>query len=769
MVSRKLKIVQLLPELEEGGVEGETVDLALYLAKQGHESIVISGGGRLVPLLEQGGCHHMEWKYIGEKSFRCLRYIKKLKKFLVEKDIDVLHLRSRLPAWIGYLAWKGLPKHLRPSLVTTFHGFYSVNCYSSIMTRGERVVAVSETIKKHILSHYKVDREKIELIHGGFEESEFAPEKIEQSRTDALRKQWNLPTADKAVIMLPGRFTLWKGQDILIESLTLVKQKRPDFICLLIGNIEEKTGYAKKLGDKVKSHGLTEQVYFVGHCDDMPAALMLADVVVSASSTQPEAFGKVAIEAMAMGRAVIATAHGGSLETVIDGQTGWLIPPMNAVAMADAIIDALSDRKKREEFGRKGRQRVLEKFTARQMCEKTVELYQTSYDERTRPIKKDKVNVMQLLPMLNSGGVERGTLEMGRFLALNNHESQVVSGGGRLVEQLTKEGSIHHTMKIGSKSPISLMQILPLRQKILKNVDILHMRSRVPAWVGYLAWLSIPPGKRPVLVTTFHGFYSVNSYSAIMTKGDGVIAVSDSIKKHIEEQYGRTDRVKRIFRGVEMSSFDPDNIDLQRVARLRRSWGVEPEKPVITLPGRLTRLKGQEVFLKSLCQVNSFDYQALIVGDVESNPGYVEELRQFIDKNNLAGKVKLVGHCGDMPAAFYLSDIVISASSLEPEAFGRTTVEAMAMGCPVIATAHGGSLETVIPGENGWLVKPSDPDELARAIGEALATDRNKLKLIGEKNRARVKSNFTAHAMCEQTLDFYAELLLAKKNIELTC
>lgn len=760
-MARKLTVVQLLPELEEGGVEGETVDLGLYLAQNGHRSIVISGGGRLVNQLERGGCTHVHWPFIGEKSLRCLQYIPKLKRYLQDENIDILHLRSRLPAWIGYLAWKLIPEDRRPSLITTFHGFYSVNSYSCIMTKGERVVAVSDTIREHIIQNYRIDESKIGLIHGGFDEREFAVSAVGVDRIEKLRKKWLPPDNDKKVIILPGRLTLWKGQDVLIESLAQLGRK--DFICLLIGDVEENPSYTKKLHDRIRLVGLSDHISLVGHCDDMPAALMLADLVVSASSTQPEAFGKVAIEAMAMGKPVIATAHGGSLETVVENKTGWLVPPLDPAAMCGAIEEALQDNEKSKEFGEFGKERVLAHFTAKKMCEKTLALYEDIHEEKLRKSRKETITVMQLLPELNSGGVERGTLEMGRYLSKHSHRSMVVSGGGRLVPQLEEDGSTHITKSIGSKSPVALTHILPLR-KILKNgVDVLHLRSRMPAWIGYLAWLSIPPKKRPVLVTTFHGFYSVNAYSAIMTRGDGVIAVSEAIRNHIFENYTRTKKIRLIFRGVEADSFDPKKVSQERINKLVEEWGIDPDISVLMLPGRLTRLKGQEIFIRSLGSVQQKQFQAVLVGDTNDNPGYTAELISYINENNLEGKVRLVGHCTDMPAAFMIADIVCSASSLEPEAFGRTTVEAMAMGCPVIVTAHGGSLETVIPGENGWLVKPSDPEDLARAIDEALNTPPDKLHQIGEKNRARVTQKFTASAMCEQTLEFYFELI-AKRS-----
>ncbi len=763
MVVEKLTVVQVLPELDEGGVEGETLDLAIFLARNGYRSVVISGGGRLVPQLEKNGCLHVLWPYIGEKSLRCLQYVTKLSRFLRDERVDILHLRSRLPAWIGYFAWKLLPEERRPALITTFHGFYSVNAYSRIMTKGERVAAVSETIKQHILDNYKIDEERISLIHGGFDVREFSPEMVSSERIRALREKWLAGHEGKPIIILPGRLTEWKGQDQLIESLALIKDQQ--FVGLLIGDTEENPSFTRKLVERLRQHGLTEKILLVGHCSDMPAALMLADVVISASSTQPEAFGKVAIEAMAMGKPVIATAHGGSLETVIPGVTGWLVPPLDPKALAEAITAAVADQDHAVQLGRQGRTWVNERFTAKAMCEKTVALYHEMHTARQKAKALETLTVLQLLPELNSGGVERGTVEMGRFLIRNGHKSIVVSGGGRLVEQLQEEGSQHIGKNIGSKSPVALMHIWPLRQLIKKQrVSVLHLRSRMPAWIGYVAWKTLPKNKRPILVTTFHGFYSVNAYSAIMTRGDGVIAVSESIKNHIFEKYRRRHNVRLIFRGVDAESFDPALVSTARVKALADSWRLDRSRPVLMLPGRLTRLKGQELFLQSLLHVKNPHFQAVLVGDIKDNPGYTSELKEFIDRNRLSGKVRLVGHCNDMPAAFILADIVLSTSSLEPEAFGRTTVEAMAMGKPVIATAHGGSLETVVHKENGWLVQPSDPKALALAIDEALAMDADQLLRYGQRGKQRVLENFTAQAMCEQTLTFYQDLIQQRRE-----
>lgn len=369
----KLSIVQLVPEMDEGGVEGETLDVACDLVANGYRSIVISDGGRLVPTLLKNGVEHFNWPGIGSKNPRCLPNILKLRKLMLKESIDLLHLRSRLPAWVGWLAWNSLPGVKRPALLTSFHGFYSINKYSEIMTKGQRVVAVSKVIKNHIIENYPSASDKIEVIYGGVDENIFCPNSISESRKQKLIDKWGLEGCTGPIILLPGRLTEWKGQLTFIEALSLLKET--PFKALCVGSIPENS-YSQLLFEKVRKFGLEKKIHFTGHCDDMPAALLVSDIVVSASSTQPEAFGKVAIEAMAMEKPVVATKHGGSLETVVDGQTGWLVPPSNPIAMAGAIRQAIESPAECRLRGESGRKRVVDSFSIKSMCNQTLDLYQ---------------------------------------------------------------------------------------------------------------------------------------------------------------------------------------------------------------------------------------------------------------------------------------------------------------------------------------------------------------------------------------------------------
>jgi len=372
MVAKPLTVVQMLPELETGGVERGTLELGKHLVQHGHRSIVISGGGRLVSQLESEGSEHISWN-VGKKSPLTLRYVPKLRKFLTDRKVDILHLRSRVPAWVGYLAWRSLPECYRPRLVTTFHGFYSINRYSAIMAKGEKIIAISKSVKSHIQNTYKVPEDRIVLIHRGVDVDVFDPHKISRKRIESLMNDWELSKNGKAVVMLPGRITRWKGHEIFLKSLASIKNLKWKAVC--VGNPAENPSYYKYLLRHIERLQLHNQVKFVGQCDDMPAAYFLADIVISASSSEAEAFGRIAVEAQAMGKPVIATAHGGSLETVLPGKTGWLVEPVNAKSLSKAIEEGLTDSALCKQFGKNGREWVIDNFTTERMCSTTLDLY----------------------------------------------------------------------------------------------------------------------------------------------------------------------------------------------------------------------------------------------------------------------------------------------------------------------------------------------------------------------------------------------------------
>jgi glycosyltransferase involved in cell wall biosynthesis len=370
------------------------------------------------------------------------------------------------------------------------------------------------------------------------------------------------------------------------------------------------------------------------------------------------------------------------------------------------------------------------------------------------------LTIVQLLPELVTGGVERGTLEVGAYLAKKGHRSIVISNGGPMVAQLLKEGSEHIELPVHKKSPFTV-GCIPRLKKIFasQNVDIVHLRSRVPAWAGWLAVKMMNEQFRPRVITTFHGFYSINRYSAIMTKGDVVIAVSNVIRQHIKEQYGVPEkRIRLINRGFDAAQFNPDQISDKRMGELKQRWGIDQAKgPVLILPGRFTKLKGHTHFLNALEKIKDLAWTAVLIGDEKENISYFQHLKSEVLQKKLSERVVFAGLCNDMPAAFSLADLTVSASTY-PESFGRVAVESQAMGIPVIASALGGSLETVKHEETGWLYPADDVVALARVLELAIQNQTMREK-YGAQGQRWVNDQFTVEKMCSQTLEVYQELV----------
>ncbi|MDY6880078.1 MAG: glycosyltransferase family 4 protein [Desulfatiglans sp.] len=371
------------------------------------------------------------------------------------------------------------------------------------------------------------------------------------------------------------------------------------------------------------------------------------------------------------------------------------------------------------------------------------------------------LTVVQMLPELKSGGVERGTLEVGAYLSRLGHRSIVISGGGRLVPKLTEDGSTHIEWGVGVKSPLTLRYIWPLRRLLVeKKVDILHVRSRVPAWIGYLAWKTIPPFKRPSFVTTVHGFYSVHSFSAVMMKGESVIAVSESIKRYIEESFPSTtpDRICVIHRGIDPDEFPQAHSPSEAWSR---AWHDNfPElkgKFVIAMVGRLSRLKGHLFFaglIKRLLDRGMPVHGLVVGGHEDENSGFFSEFRRFINANNLQSHITFTGFRRDVKDIMASVDLVTSFTQ-KPESFGRSVLEALSLGVPVAGFEHGGVgelLERIFP---QGLVRVNDMDHALEVI-----THIHKHRPLPLRTHP-----FTLDKMLKATIDQYDRLVEEKKRI----
>jgi len=372
--------------------------------------------------------------------------------------------------------------------------------------------------------------------------------------------------------------------------------------------------------------------------------------------------------------------------------------------------------------------------------------------------KKENLRVMQVLPALVSGGVERGTIDIATALIKNGHQAIVVSSGGGLVEQLEGIGATHIELPVQSKNPYIMWKNANTLIKLIfeHKVDIVHARSRAPAWSCYWATNYT---KTP-FITTFHGAYSHQNalkrlYNSVMLKSHTTIAVSNFIAHHISETYPSTKHnVRVIHRGIDTQLFSPSNTLNDRVDALRKQWCISANKTIIMLPGRLTRLKGHTTFIKAISQLDTSNIICLLVGDHHGNLSYQQELKMLIGKHHLEDTIYLVGGCHDMTAAYQLANIVVSAS-VKPESFGRVTCEAQATNCLVVATNHGGTKEVLSPSQQPFLCEPNNSKAMTTALNNALKKDEYGQSTIFKQSRKYIEANFTLDKMCQDTLAVY--------------
>lgn len=365
------------------------------------------------------------------------------------------------------------------------------------------------------------------------------------------------------------------------------------------------------------------------------------------------------------------------------------------------------------------------------------------------------MKVIQILPELNAGGVERGTLEVASHLIRNGHEAVVISNGGRLVEELETMGARHITLPVHRKSLRSLFLVGKMRALLEReNADIIHIRSRVPGWITWLAWRGMNPQTRPRLVSTVHGFYSVNAYSAVMTRGERVIAVSESVRDYILKNYPKTDpsKISVIHRGVNEITFTPSYKPSE--AWIRDWESAHPEldgRIPLLLPGRLTRWKGQEDFIKLIARLiqKGLPVQGLIAGEPHPKKiAFLDELKQLAHSLGLDARISFLGHRSDLKEIMAISRIVYSLSR-DPEAFGRVSLEAMALGKPVIGYAHGGVAEQL---------QALFPEGLV-AVGDLDAVESNSMQVLQNNPAPTSIKPFTLQNMLDSTLSVYESLL----------
>ena len=361
------------------------------------------------------------------------------------------------------------------------------------------------------------------------------------------------------------------------------------------------------------------------------------------------------------------------------------------------------------------------------------------------------MHIVQILPELNQGGVERGVVELNRELVKRGHRSSVISAGGKLAEQVAKDGGRHITLDVCSKNPFTFpYRALKLKTELLKlDADILHARSRVPAW---LCWLANHKLKIP-FVTTVHGFNSISKYSEIMTRGDRVIYGSSAIKEYVLKNYPVDPSILRyVPRGIDTKHFDPATVDHAFIETFKQKNDLTGKR-VISIVGRITEWKGHDTFIRSLAEVQKKhpEVVGVVAGGIwHDKQDYFQTLEKLA--SDLGTDIRFVGSQTQVREIYALSDLVVSAASTKAETFGRTAAEALAMNTPVIGSAHGGTLDILVDGENGLLFEPGSDRDLADKVESALS------RKFGTM-REHIEQNFSLERMTEDELAVCRELV----------
>ena len=374
----------------------------------------------------------------------------------------------------------------------------------------------------------------------------------------------------------------------------------------------------------------------------------------------------------------------------------------------------------------------------------------------------DRPVVLHVLPRLDSGGVERSTVDLALGLDREGWRPVVCSAGGRMERRLVGGGVEHIGLPVASKSPLTMALNVWRLKRLMAELrpTVVHVHSRAPAWSTALAArsLGLP------LVTTVHGLHGgadrrlKRRYNAVMTSGDRVIAVSRHVADSVAERYGvPKDRIRMVHPGVDLGVFDPRRVRGDRVARLAERWGVDMDRKVVMLPGRISKGKGHLLLLRALARLERQDVQVLLVGPQRPGDGYVDQIAALVRGTGLGDRVRFAGDCDDMPAAMALADLVVLPATA-PEAFGIVVAEAQAMGKPVVVTAMGGLAETLMPGATGWLVKPDDPEELAWAIDLALKLEPGVKARLADRAREFVAGELAIERTRQRTALVYEEL-----------
>jgi len=747
---KPLNILYILPELTVGGVETHVMALSSGMKRMGHNVIVVSNGGALVPRLEESGIEHISLPVHRKSPVTVREMASRVRAIIRERQIEVVHAHSRVPAWVAHFALR----NERAAFVITAHGQYAPHIGSKVMTMGDRIICVSRVVLDNMAEKLGADRARMRVVYNGINISE-AMSEVERRRPAAeVRKELGIPGGVRVIGSI-GRLTMTKGLRFFVDAFKQVKDRMPETKAVLVGDGPMR----KELQDRAAELGLADDLLFTGVRTDIYDLLGIMDVYVVSSLY--EGFPMGCLEAMSTRVPIVATRVGGIPEMLENDRSALLAEPKDPNTLSDLIARIMEDPDLAKRLTEGGYQDVVNKFSEEKMLNDVLGIYHETLRAKkgyVGPIrgmaKTERPSVLLTLPELRVGGVETHVIDLARGLKQKGYNPLVVSFGGKLVEKLETVGVDHIKLPVHSKSPLVIFNIIgPMREVIEEHrIELLHAHSRVPAWISYL---SLRTQKRKIpFVTTCHSTYSVHIGSRVMVWSDRMIAVSEFVRNHMLDYFG-TDpaRIGTIHNGISPDLFSEEKAAVAR-KKYRSEFGISGKTKVVGMVASLTPRKGYNYFLQAATQVIK-EYKDVIFLGVGGGPQH-EELEEMARAAGLENRFRFIGIRGDVRDLLNLFDIFVLSST--SEGLPYVILEAMCMKKPIVTTNVGGIPEAIEHGQNGMLVKPRDSETLAGHITELLA-DESRAQMLGDAARETVVRSFTVQKMVDDTESVYRKLL----------
>jgi len=743
---KKLNILYMLPELNVGGVETHVLSLALGMKELGHNVLVISNGGALVPRLEEGGIEHMVMPVHHKSPVTVNEQARRVRELIERRGIHVVHAHSRVPAWIAHFA----TRRACAAFIISAHGQYASHIGSRVMGWGDHIICVSDIIREHMRARLKADPARMSTVYNGIDMDE-ALAHLRDARDPAdMRAEFGFPQ-DAPVVGHIGRLTITKGPRYFLDAVAALAKKRPNVRALVVGDGQLR----KELQDRAAELGIDANVIFTGVRTDVYSILNMLDVYVVSSLY--EGFPMGCLEAMSGRVPIVATGVGGIPEMLTHEKTALLAESKDTDALAAYMDRLLGDPDLRARLTEAGFETVSRRFSRRRMLQEVLDVYthvlRTSYG-MFQPVRAssamDRPRVLLALPELQVGGVETHVIDLARGLKRKGYEPLVVSHGGKLVEKLAQDNIRHVDLPIHSKSPLVISSMVGRMHQVIKenNIELVHAHSRVPAWICYMAMRG-DKDNRP-FITTCHSTYSVHVGSRVMTMGDSMIAVSAFVRQHMLRNFGTApDRITTVHNGIAPDLFDAAR-GREMVAKYRHEFGLDGDTRVVGMVASLTPRKGYAFFIRA-AQAILKKYPNVVFlgvgGGVQK-----DELEAMARDAGLDGRFRFLGVRQDVRDLIYSFDIFVLSSM--SEGLPYVILEAMCMKKPIVSTNVGGIPEAIDHGANGLLVSPKDVDALAASI-LSLLQDKDKARALGEAAHQRIADSFTVEKMVDQTEQIY--------------